>query len=599
VKRIGFALLAGLLLLLSCKSPLHNAGARPGMIKIAVSFPGAAAARTVVPNFALAVDEIEVGLTSNDGYASPANQRDTSPPWELVFGEIPEGSWKIDVTARRAGSTIGTGSVADCRLTSGSVIYVTVPLAFGTASTSGDVRFDLSVPPSTGIKFVRGEIEGRTEASDLTLTLDEGGRNSGSFLFPGLPSGNYSLVLTFRRDNAGGNIAGIFREKLVVVGGFESAFWVDSQGTLVPSRAFGDSEFFDRDASLFGLVSDCVLLPIGFDSSTHLYALDPVAGLPASVSFTPTESIAGQYLEYSWNNSEPYVEIRSSVSTPPLAIDEANRFSLRVTAPDRATQSEYLVTFARGYSLSYDGHGNTGGIAPVDAPLHASTDSVAIVGPGTLSRLGWSFAYWSETMDGTGQHYVPTDPFTMPARNVRLYAQWTINRHTVTFENQGESPIDPLILDYDSLVARPPVDPTRSGQAFLGWYHEMACITPWNFNVDRVPNSDVAIFAKWVPTYSFTLSFTIPNPSYGAIVFNPTTKSITNAMRLVIAPDPPLVGARGWHWYVDGNDTGQTGDTLDMPPGPPLTLGQHIVSVDAMYGDYPCTGSIRVTVTYP
>ena len=51
---------------------------------------------------------------------------------------------------------------------------------------------------------------------------------------------------------------------------------------------------------------------------------------------------------------------------------------------------------------------------------------MTVLGPGTLTRTGYTFSHWNTAADDSGTSYNPADTFTMPAANVVLYAQWTL-----------------------------------------------------------------------------------------------------------------------------------------------------------------------------
>ena len=54
--------------------------------------------------------------------------------------------------------------------------------------------------------------------------------------------------------------------------------------------------------------------------------------------------------------------------------------------------------------------------------------------------------------------------------DVTVYAQWTIDTYTVTFDSQGGSAVAPVDADYNTaLGADMPADPTRTGYTFAGW----------------------------------------------------------------------------------------------------------------------------------
>ncbi len=448
------------LLLFSCWNSFDSGNNRLATLKVSAAFPGADGAKTVVPDFLSEIDEIEVSLTSNDGYAPPASQIITSSPWELSFS-VPVGSWDISAVARRAGVQIGSGSAANVVLTAGAALPVTVSLTFVPAGAIGSVRFAFSFPDSLGIDYAHGRIDETSAEATPSLTL-AGGRSSGIFEFTNLATGTYSLVLTFKRGGAGGTLAGTFREKLIVTAGYESGSWVDGDGNLVSERAFSAEEFFENNASLAGLAFDSGLLSFAFDSSTLTYSLGPIAGLPAAVTFVPTESISGQYLEYSWNSGS-FTEIRSGAASGSLAVAESNQLTVRVTAPDRTIVKEYSVTFSKGYRVTYNGNGNTGGSAPVDSTVYGSGAPVTASGQGSLSRSGWGFINWNTAADGSGTPHAAGSSFPMGTEDIILYAHWGdipsdvtnlavvtgAGAVTLSWNDPGDADLASVLIEYD------------------------------------------------------------------------------------------------------------------------------------------------------
>lgn len=76
------------------------------------------------------------------------------------------------------------------------------------------------------------------------------------------------------------------------------------------------------------------------------------------------------------------------------------------------------------YTVTYDGNGNTGGTAPVDAnnPYIAGTWAGA-AGPGDLVKTDFDFGGWNSAADGRGTHYKPAQAFAVNANTI-LYAEW-------------------------------------------------------------------------------------------------------------------------------------------------------------------------------
>ena len=85
------------------------------------------------------------------------------------------------------------------------------------------------------------------------------------------------------------------------------------------------------------------------------------------------------------------------------------------------------------YTIAYDGNGSIGGsTAASTATSHGSAATVASNG---FTRTGYHFTGWNTATDGSGTAYSEGSSMTM-TENVTLYAQWSIDRHTVTL-NKG------------------------------------------------------------------------------------------------------------------------------------------------------------------
>ncbi len=353
MKRFGASILIASLLCLSCRSPLHDDEVKRAALTVSADFGASGAGRTVVPvlpEIPADLASITVSLASGDGYTAPEPQTDSDgPPWAVTFDAVAEGSWTVSVTAKNpAGVTIGTGS-ATCAVTADTPLTLVVPMVFSDVGTTGDVSFKISIPDSMGIDYVNGVLDGSATPQTPALTAAPP-RSETVFAYSGLTTGTHTLVLTFKRGGADGTVAGIFREKIVVVGGYESASWIAADGTLADERAFAADEFYSPDAALLSLAvsADGVdifpTVAIPFDSACLSYSLSPLASLPVSVTVSAIEKYTGQYLEYSLNGSA-FAEITSNAATS-NTVAPINALALRVTAADRATQNTYWVHFS-------------------------------------------------------------------------------------------------------------------------------------------------------------------------------------------------------------------------------------------------------------
>jgi len=70
-----------------------------------------------------------------------------------------------------------------------------------------------------------------------------------------------------------------------------------------------------------------------------------------------------------------------------------------------------------------------------------------------------------------------------------------IEEKTITFDSKGGAPVPPSqTLDRGELVKKPE-DPSLSGSIFGGWYKDIDCTEPYDF--DFVPTHSMTLYAKW------------------------------------------------------------------------------------------------------
>ena len=93
-----------------------------------------------------------------------------------------------------------------------------------------------------------------------------------------------------------------------------------------------------------------------------------------------------------------------------------------------------------------------------------------------------------------------------------------------------------------------PISPTAEGYLFLGWYHDAACTTEWNFLEDKV-TEDTTVYAKWVKT-----SDTVPEAPKNITTSESKSKSATISWDAVS-------GATKYKVLVDGKVVADSVDT--------------------------------------
>ena len=139
------------------------------------------------------------------------------------------------------------------------------------------------------------------------------------------------------------------------------------------------------------------------------------------------------------------------------------------------------------YSIAYK---NVAGAAHGNPATYTAAGGVALT---AAAKTGYTFTGWYS--DSTGGALVAEIPLGSTG-DFTLWARWTRNEYTVTFDAHGGSPVPERRVLYGDTAPRPEA-PTRGGYVFAGWYADKSLATPWNFPTDRVTGS-ITLHARWI-----------------------------------------------------------------------------------------------------
>ena len=161
----------------------------------------------------------------------------------------------------------------------------------------------------------------------------------------------------------------------------------------------------------------------------------------------------------------------------------------RIGARDISVRAQWEIN---NYTVTFNGNGGT----PSKGFLIVTYNSTYGELP-TASRNGHTFVGWfTEEVDG---EEVTSETTFRIADNQTLYAQWSINRYTITLDFNNGTEISAILSFNESIDY--PKDMKREGFEFIGW-------SP---NLERMPAENLTIRAQW----------NITNPSeYIEIVFS-------------------------------------------------------------------------------
>ena len=157
----------------------------------------------------------------------------------------------------------------------------------------------------------------------------------------------------------------------------------------------------------------------------------------------------------------------------------------------------------------------------------------------TPTKPGYTFDGWYTA--STGGNKV-TSPYT-PTNNVTLYARWTANKYTITFDGNGVA-VTPSTkqVTYGQTYGTLPA-PTKPGYTFNGWYNGGNKVQSTD-TVDITGNTTLT--AQWLGA-EYTVYF---NPDGGNV--SPTSKKVNNEGQYGALPTPTKTGYTFAGWYKDG-----------------------------------------------
>ncbi|MBC1517651.1 LPXTG cell wall anchor domain-containing protein [Listeria welshimeri] len=144
--------------------------------------------------------------------------------------------------------------------------------------------------------------------------------------------------------------------------------------------------------------------------------------------------------------------------------------------------------------------------------------------PATPTKEGYTFTGWYDAKIGGNKWDFASD--TMPANDITLYAQFSINNYTATFNIDGKETTESVA--YQNLVTEPTA-PVKEGYTFTGWYDAKTGGNKWDFASDIMPANNITLYARFAKNTSPKNDKTTPAKGNNG--------SNTN-MKLTASPNP-------------------------------------------------------------
>ena len=232
-------------------------------------------------------------------------------------------------------------------------------------------------------------------------------------------------------------------------------------------------------------------------------------------------------------------------------------FNSAVTAP-----VTLYAQWAVAHKVTFD---STGGSA-VDTQLVGDGEKASV--PANPTRTGYTFAGWSTDATGGTAYDFNATPVT---GDLTLYAKWTPNTYTVTFNSNEGTSVTSATVEYGQTVTKP-ADPTLDGKVFVGWTTDAAGTRPYGFGTPVT--GELTLYAKWADggeTYHTVTLNLKEGTDYPSTALQSMTLFVKDGEKLAIPdPAPTRDGYRLAGWTTD--EARQDDYTADAPVAGDLTL---------------------------
>ena len=286
--------------------------------------------------------------------------------------------------------------------------------------------------------------------------------------------------------------------------------------------------------------------PVTITKNTTLYAQWEAKSYSVDFDLNGAEGTAPSIINVTYDSM--YTDLPEGIGTK-----RGHHFNGWYTAPnggERITSSTVVKIAAdttlyaqwtpNTYSVRFDANGGDG---IMSEQMHTFGQGLALV-QGVFTKVGHSFAGWNTEPDRNGTHYEDEEVVINLSENhgdeITLYAQWSINSYTVTFNSVDGTSVEAITQLYDTEVDKP-ADPTKYGYDFAGWMNGAIKVS---FPIILTENLNLK--ALWEPT-EYTITYIgvegVPNP-------NPSSYNIESETVTLLDPGPKT-GYTFVGWYTD------------------------------------------------
>ena len=144
--------------------------------------------------------------------------------------------------------------------------------------------------------------------------------------------------------------------------------------------------------------------------------------------------------------------------------------------------------FVVNYGITYELNGGINNV--LNPSVYITEEETTLSNP---TKEGHTFAGWYDNIELTG---TPVTSIPIGSTiNVSLYAKWTINEYTITFNSNEGTSVNAITANFGSVITEP-TKPTKELFTFGGWYTDITLTTPFTFTT--MPAESITLYARWL-----------------------------------------------------------------------------------------------------
>ncbi|GAA3889993.1 hypothetical protein GCM10022381_34890 [Leifsonia kafniensis] len=288
-------------------------------------------------------------------------------------------------------------------------------------------------------------------------------------------------------------------------------------------------------------------------TDTTLYAQWTIQSFAVTFDAQAGSAVDAQTIDYGKLAAVPTPPTRVGCDFAGWTTDAAGTLAWDDEVAITSAQTIYAQWTIQSYTARFDSNG--GSAVPSASVSYGST----ITPPANPSREGYTFTGWyTSAAGGSAWNFLST-----ATADVTLYAHWTVQNRTVTFNPQGGTAVNPVSTNYNTAI-KAPTSPTRTGYTFSGWYTKTTGGSTWNFATKVT--ADTTVYAHWT-VQKRTVTFKSQGGSaVKAISVNYNTK-------ITVPKAPTRTGYTFAGWYTKA--TGGTARSLKSAITDNVTVYAH------------------------